>query len=70
MQHIKKKVNHVISHYHDNLTQSTYQQCTGVMLTPLLQGMVQYHKIKKDHNINAVKEELHALDDSFVPSFN
>eukprot|EP00957_Ditylum_brightwellii_P136883 10438798-Ditylum_brightwellii.AAC.1 len=36
----------------------------------LLQGEVQYHKMKKEHSIHAVRGEPHAWNVSFNPSNN
>eukprot|EP00957_Ditylum_brightwellii_P016552 1244250-Ditylum_brightwellii.AAC.1 len=70
VERINSKVHHVISKYHNTLAPNVYQQRSGVTLTPLMEGKVQYHKMKKEHNIIAVREELCALGVPFLPSTN
>ena len=47
---INKKVPSIIVTANDNPTPNQYQTCVGQILTPLIEGKIQYHKIKKIHN--------------------
>ena len=59
-ERIDKKVNRVKASYSNNPLPNRYQRRSGYTLTPLMQGKIQYGKMRKNDNIEAVREELKA----------
>ena len=55
---------------HDTPAPNVYQRRTGHTLTPLMLGKIQYHKMKKEHNISQVRKELTARNISFDSTTN
>eukprot|EP00957_Ditylum_brightwellii_P210392 15364925-Ditylum_brightwellii.AAC.1 len=55
---IHNKVNHLKANLHKNPPPNVYKQRTGLILSPLNEGRVQIGKLKKEYNIDAVKNEL------------
>jgi len=55
---IQCKVEKVIEKAHTNAAPNVYERRTGQTLTPLMDGKIQYHKMKKAHNLEAVRNEL------------
>ena len=51
-------VNKIISKIGSHVTPNIYERRRGQTLTPLIQGTIQYSKMKRDHNIDFVREEL------------
>ena len=51
---------------------SIYKKLTDQSLTPPLEGKIQYHKMKKNHNMEAVRDKLVArnLQASFTNENN
>eukprot|EP00957_Ditylum_brightwellii_P190058 14468724-Ditylum_brightwellii.AAC.1 len=47
-----------MSSYRQTRPPNQYQRQTGTTLTPLLQGKIQYGKLHKKYNMEAVQEEL------------
>ena len=70
MERIKGKVEHVKSKAHNTPAPNVYQRRTGQTLTPLMQGKIQYHKLKKDHNLAQIKNELTERRLHFDPNTN
>ena len=48
----------VKSKYANTPAPNIYEHRTGQTLTPLIQGKIQYHKMKKEHNLAAVRNKL------------
>lgn len=69
---ITKQVQKVISTVNDNPAPNVYQRRTGQTLTPLIEGKIQFGKMLKKHNMEAVKGELLArgLGDKFDNNTN
>eukprot|EP00957_Ditylum_brightwellii_P150708 11474993-Ditylum_brightwellii.AAC.1 len=57
-KYIQEKVDNMMSSYRQTRPPSQYQRQAGHSLTPLLQGKIQYDKLLKKYNMEAVKEEL------------
>ena len=67
-ERIEKKVNHVISTYSKNPAPNRFQRQEGYTLTPLMEGKIQYGKMKKLANIDPVRNELRARSVEFETS--
>ena len=50
----------VTSTYGNNPAPNRYQRREGCTLTPLMEGKIQYGKMIKVHNIDAIRKELQA----------
>lgn len=59
-ERINDKVEKVIAHLNDNPAPNVYERRTGQTLTPLLDGRIQIGKLKKVHNMDAIRNELTA----------
>ena len=57
-QRIEKKVDNLKERYSNNPAPNRFKRREGYTLTPLMQGKIQYGKMKKKDNIDAVREEL------------
>ena len=57
-ERVDKKVTLVKSKYANTPAPNVYERRTGQTLTPLIKGKIQYHKMKKEHNLAAVRNEL------------
>ena len=55
---IEKKVNCLKGSYSKNPQPNRFQRREGYTLTPLMQGKIQYGKLRKKYNMEAVSEEL------------
>ena len=66
-ERITKQVQQVIATVDANPAPNMYQRRSGQTLTPLIEGKVQYGKMLKKHNMEAVQNELLArgLSDKF-----
>ena len=71
-ERIEKKLTNIILKYNNNHAPNIYKRCTGQSLAPLLEGKTQYHKMKKNYNMEAMKDELVAynLQASFTNETN
>ena len=71
-ERIDKKMNVMIQRYNNTPAPNVYERRTGETLTPLLQGRIQFHKMKKADNMDAVRNELIArgLQDRFTQNTN
>jgi len=71
-QRITKQVQKVIATVDNNPAPNVYQRRTGQTLTPLIEGKIQFGKMLKKHNMEAVKGELLAreLGDKFDNNTN
>ena len=55
---INSKVEKVVEKALTTPAPNQYERRTGQTLTPLMQGKIQYHKLKKAHNLEQVRNEL------------
>ena len=67
---IQSKVEKVIEKAHTNAAPNLYERRTGQTLTPLMDGKIQYHKMKKAHNLEAVRDELRERGCAFDQTTN
>ena len=65
-ERIDQKVVAMIQTYHNVTFPNVHKRRTGHTLTPLISGKIQYTKISKAHNIQAVRNELIARGLVFV----
>ena len=63
---IQCKVEKVIEKAHANPAPNIYERRTGQTLTPLMSGKIQIHKMKKQHNMEAVRNELRVRGCTFM----
>ena len=59
-ERINNKVEKVIAQVNDNPVLNVYERRAGQTLTPLLDGRIQIGKLKKVHNMEAIRNELTA----------
>ena len=59
---IKRKVALVINTTHKYFFPNVYSRRIGHTLTPLMTGKIQYAKLKKISNMDAIKSELRACE--------
>ena len=59
-ERIIKKVDAIKQSYSNNPAPNRFQRREGYTLTPLLEGKIQYGKMKKKDNMDAVRDELKA----------
>ena len=64
-ERVDKKINRIKQKYSNTPAPNVYERRTGQTLTPLIQGKIQYHKMKKDQNMIAVRNELLARNVMF-----
>ena len=71
-QRIEKKLTNIISKYNNNSASNIYEKHTGQSLTPLLEGKIQHHKMKKNHNMKTARDGLvvYNLQASFTNKTN
>ena len=69
-ERVDKKVTLVKSKYANTPAPNVYERRTGQTLTPLIQGKIQYHKMKKEHNVASVRNELVHRNISFDEGTN
>ena len=69
-ERVDKKVTLVKSKYANTPAPNIYEHRTGQTLTPLIQGKIQYHKMKKEHNLASVRNELLQRNISFNEQTN
>ena len=55
---INRKLEKVIKKAHTTPAPNQYEQLTGHTLMPLIEGKIQYHKLKKSQNLEQVIKEL------------
>ena len=67
---IESKVEVLKRKAHDTPAPNVYERRTGQTLTPLMQGKIQYHKLKKAHNLAQIRNELTARQLSFDQMMN
>lgn len=67
---IKKKLNHIKSRINNSPAPNVYQRRTGETLTPLIQGKIQFHKLKKKFNIQQIRSELREREIEFEQNEN
>ena len=67
-ERIDKKVRSIVAKANDNPAPNQYQIRVGQTLTPLIAGKIQYHKMKRIHNMQQIRLELVArgLGDKFT----
>ena len=53
---------------HTTPAPNQYEQRTGHTLTPLIQGKIQCHKLKKAHSLDQVRKKLRERGLSFEPT--
>ena len=63
---IQCKVEKVIEKANANPAPNIYERRTGQTLTPLMNGKIQIHKMKKQHNMEAVRKELRLRECTFL----
>lgn len=57
-ERIRKKIDHIKDRIRNTPAPNIYQRRTGQTLTPLIQGKIQFHKLKKKYNTKQIKDEL------------
>ena len=65
---IGRKVDQIKQKAYNTPAPNIYERRTGQTLTPLMSGKIQYHKMKKEHNMVQVRNELAARNISFDTS--
>ena len=53
-----KKICNILSKANDNPPPNVYPCCVGQTLTPLIEGQIQYGKLLKRFNVDAVRDKL------------
>ena len=67
---IDQKVQKVIATFDQVREHNVYERRQGQTLTPLLMGKIQFGKLKKAHNLNAIRKECLARGLQFDNSTN
>ena len=69
---IMKKINHFKDTMHNTPAPNAYERRRGQTRTPFMQGKIQFRKLRKQDNIQAVKNELiiRGLEHQILPEHN